>query len=251
MEAAGRKALSYVQELPDFVCIQTTKRFIRVPRRMSPTGALPEEHWNLEDQITEELTYNDHRESYKLLKADRHEGAFMSPDARRGSSSTGEYASILESLFRPASHARFQMEGIEKIKGRKTVRTKFRVEQANSDRDLKYLLEGTPMRSIQVAYGGRCWLDAATGQVVRLELEAVEIPPDFPIAQSSTVVEYGAVEIAGKRCWLPVRAETRLATSRSRDLPEHERLRDSRNVIEFRDYRRFGADVKIEYLAPK
>ncbi len=107
------------------------------------------------------------------------------------------------------------------------------------------------MRSMRVAYRGRCWLDAATGQVVRLELEAVGIPPDFPISQSSTVVEYGPVEIAGKKCWLPVRAETRLATSSSRELPEHERLRDSRNVIEFRDYRRFGADVKIQYLPPR
>jgi hypothetical protein len=82
-------------------------------------------------------------------------------------------------------------------------------------------------------------------------LEAAEIPPDYPIARSSTAVEYGPVDIADKRCWLPLRAENRLATSTSRDLPEHEKLRKSRNVIEFHDYRRFGADVKIQYLPPK
>ena len=247
IEAARQKAIKYVQELPNFICVQITKRYIRSPQRLSRTGMMQAEQWVLEDEITEELTYNDQKESYRLLKLDRRTGAFMSSEARRGSTSTGEFASVLGLLFQPASQAWFQMEGVEKISGRKTVRTRYQVEQVNSARELNYFLEGNLMRSVKVAYRGRCWLEAATGQVVRLELETVDIPVHFPIARSSLTIDYGPVDIAGTRAWLPVRAETWLATSTSKDLPEHEKLRESHNVIVFRDYHRFGSDVKIQY----
>jgi len=251
VEMARQKAIKYVQEMPNFICIQTTKRYLRIPQRPSRTGIMPGEQWALEDQIIEELTYFNQKEFYRLLKMERRAGAALSTEASRGSRSTGEYASLLASLFQPASRAYFQMEGVEKISGRKTVRARYRVEQANSDRELKFFLEGNLMRSIKVAYRGRCWLDMGSGQAVRLELEAIAIPADFPIARSSTTVDYGLVDIAGTKFWLPVRAEAQLATSSSKDLPEHEKLRESRNVLEFRDYHRFGADVRILYPPPK
>ncbi len=251
MEAARQNAIRYLQELPDFICTQTTRRYLRTRQRPGRSGFMPGGRWTLEDQIVEELTYFDHKESYKLLKVDRRTGAFMRPAGRPGSSSTGEFASLLASLFNPASRAAFEMEKVEKIKGRKVVRATYKVEQANSDRELKFLLEGDLMRSMKVAYRGRCWLDVATTQVVRVELESVDIPSDFPIARSSTALEYGLVDIAGREFWLPVRAESRLATSSSRDLPEHERLRESRNVIEFRDYHKFGSGVRIQYPPPR
>ncbi|NWG14503.1 MAG: hypothetical protein HXY20_13320 [Acidobacteria bacterium] len=250
IEAARRNAMGYLQALPDFICTQTTRRYLRSGQRSARRDMMPGEEWRLEDDIVEELTYFDHKESYRLLRVDRRAGAFMNPEGRPGSSSTGEFASMLASLFNPASRAVFELEKAETIKGRRTVRAGYRVEQANSDRELRFLLEGNLLRTIKVAYRGRCWLDAATAQVVRLDLESVGIPPDFPIARSSAALEYGLVNIGGREFWLPVRAESLLATSSSRELPEHERLRDSRNVIEFKNYRRFGTDVKIQYPPP-
>ncbi len=247
IEAVRQKVLRHVQEMPDFVCTQLTKRYIRLPQRSSRTGIMAEEQWTLEDQITEELTYFDHKESYRLLRLDRRAGTGASPEARRGASSTGEYASVLALLFQPDTRARFEMEGIEKINGKKVVRARYKVEQVNSQRELTYLLEGKLMRSIKVAYRGRCWLGTESGQVVRLQLEAVDIPSDFPIARATMSVDYGPIDVAGTLSWLPIRAETQLATSASKDLPEHEKLRGSRNVIEFKDYHKFGTDVKILY----
>ncbi len=247
IETARQRALQYVREIPDFVCTQITKRYIRTPQKTSRTGIMERESWVLEDQITEEVSYFDHKESYRLLKMDRRAGTPMSPEARRGATSTGEYASELALLFQPATRARFEMEGIEKISGRKAVRARYRVEQANSESELKYLLEGNLIQSIKVDYRGRCWLDAVSGQIVRLQMEAVDIPSDFAIALSNMSVDYGPIDIAGSTFWLPIRAETHLATSNSKDLPEHERLRESRNVIKFENYHKFGTDVKIVY----
>lgn len=243
IEAARKVALQYIAELPNFICIQTTKRYMpRYKQTMAPPS---QSEWILEDQITEELIYNDHKESYKLLKIDRRTGGFMSSEGRRGASSTGEFGSLLESLFQPSSRTDFQMGGIDKIHGRKTVRAKYSVARENSSRELKYLLEGKLLRTIKSAYRGNCWIDIATGQVVKLDLEDIDIPASFPMTKSSVAVEYGLIDIAGGQQWLPIRAESQVATGNNLELPPAERFREARNVIEFKDYRKFETEVKI------
>jgi hypothetical protein len=50
-------------------------------------------------------------------------------------------------------------------------------------------------------------------------------------------VEYDWREVSGKRYWLPIKAEVIHGSDRYRTY--------FRNVIEFRDYRKFDGDVKI------
>ena len=80
-------------------------------------------------------------------------------------------------------------------------------------------------------------VDAENHQVLRLSIEAEEIPHDFPIRAASTTLDYDYATIAGRSFLLPSRAvmemdEGRVAT---------------RNEIQFRQYRRFTADTKIDF----
>src|SRR6266436_3740834 len=52
-------ALNYSKNLPNFICLQVTKRHI------DPSGL--GENWQTVDNIKEQLTYFEHRESYKVM----------------------------------------------------------------------------------------------------------------------------------------------------------------------------------------
>jgi hypothetical protein len=89
------------------------------------------------------------------------------------------------------------------------------------------------------------WFDPASGQVIRLQLEALNLPPDFPISRSTWSIDYGLESIVGSKHWLPVRAELQLMTSDCQALPPSGRNLHTRNLIEFRNYHKFGTEVKV------
>jgi hypothetical protein len=160
--------------------------------------------------------------------------------------STGEFGSTLKSLFDPASKADFWFERIEKTRRWKAARAKFQVRSENSDREIVYGAESdTKARSLKVAYGGLVWFEIASGQVIRLQFEALNLPTDFPIARSTWAIDYDLVGIGPQQCRLPVRAEVQSMTSSCKDLPASEWNRHTRNVIEFKQYHKFETEVKV------
>jgi hypothetical protein len=70
-----------------------------------------------------------------------------------------------------------------------------------------YMRPGGGMNEFEAAppYHGEIAIEPATGKVMRLTVMG-ELDEDAPIAQSGIVVEYGAVEIAGKSYFLPTKA---------------------------------------------
>ena len=91
------------------------------------------------------------------------------------------------------------------------------------------------------AYRGRCWIDPTSFQLVRLEYKVLDIPRNFPIIQSEGATDYDLTDIEGKKYWLPVRAEVLLLV----DLVDRGVRLHTRNVIEFNQYRKFEAQVRI------
>jgi hypothetical protein len=78
-------------------------------------------------------------------------------------------------------------------------------------------------------------------QLVRLEYKALDIPKGFPIMQSEGSTDYELTDIEGNKYWLPIHAEVLLMV----DLPDREGRVHTRNVIEFKQYRKFEAEVRI------
>jgi hypothetical protein len=262
IETARGKALLYAEGLPNFTCIQTTRRYVGQTRQLSvPTGVSvpsgwtgqigpgPQQgeglQWILQDEIVQEVIYSNQQEHYKLLKG-AHPSHPSSEVQQGGLVSTGEFGSTLKSLFDPASKADFWFEKIEKTRGRKAARAKFQVGLENSDREIVYGVEAdTKARLLKVAYGGSVWFEIASGQVIRLQFEALNLPKDFPIARSTWAIDYQVVGIGEGKYWLPMRAEVQSVTSTSKDLHASEWNRHARNVIEFKQYRKFQAEVKV------
>ena len=88
-----------------------------------------------------------------------------------------------------------------------------------------------------VAYVGSIWVDINTARVLRIERQARNFPADFPIDGVESAVDYSYVLIEGKSFLLPVHAES-LGCERGSSFCTH-------NIIDFRNYHQFKADIKI------
>lgn len=228
LEEVRGTAMAYTDNLPNFICTQITQRYLR---RLPKTG------WVRVDNFVAELTYNDKQEHYKLVTVgNRSAASDATMESLRGTTSTGEFGSSLHYLFDPATRAFFRFEGIDHSRGSPTVRAGFRVPKETSKRTIVFR-DGTAELGVVTPYRGRCWIDPVSLQVVRIQERAYRIPETFPITRSEGSTEYDRVEIAGQQHWLPVRAEV-LLENRSAKL-------HTRNVIQFKQYRRFGSDVKF------
>jgi hypothetical protein len=103
----------------------------------------------------------------------------------------------------------------------------------------------------QSGYHGEVAIDAATGTIVRITVQA-DLDPGMPIARADIMVEYGAVEIGAKKYFCPVRS---VALSRGPTIlsvkdkfggtltygPEMTRLND----VAFGEYHVFRAESRI------
>jgi len=223
LEQVRAKAIAYTDELPNFICTQVTQR----SARYFPGG------WRSVDNFVAELSYFDRKEHYKILTVANQATTSATIENLSGTRSTGEFGTSMRSLFDPGTNAVFRLEGREQTNGRETIRLGYQVVRETSSRSINYNNE----RTIVTAYRGRCWIDPESFQVVRLEDKAINIPPDFPITRSDGATDYDLADIGGRKYWLPVRAEVLLVEGGAK--------LHTRNVIEFKRYRKFEAEVRI------
>jgi hypothetical protein len=226
IEVVRKKALDYSDSLPDFVCAQTTRRYSAT----SDPGA-----WQSEDVWEAELSFNQRAERYSNIRLNGK--ASRKPlESLGGALSFGEFGSLLRTLFLPETQAEFWKEGEERFEETPAIVAGFRVSQERS----RWALSFKNSHSLNVAYRGKIWIDASNHQVLRISQQARDLPSRFPIAYSEATTVYGYVAVAGlegKRFLLPQSANL--------ILHERERRVRSLNVIEFRNYRKFTADVRL------
>lgn len=226
LDQVRQYAAEYDRKLPDFICAQVTRRFY------DPTGL---EFWSAADTILAKLTYFENKEEKKVMMVN---GRYteMDYDKLGGATSTGEFGSLLKEIFEPASNASFAWERWATLRGRRMYVFSYRVPRAYSKWKLSYerTLEDTP------GYRGLVYIDRDTGQVMRITLEAEDIPPSFPIQAATTKLDYDYQTISGNTFLLPLRSEMRMRSGKTL----------VKNEVEFRMYRKFGADATITFDAP-
>jgi hypothetical protein len=80
-------------------------------------------------------------------------------------------------------------------------------------------------------------IDLGTGEVLHIEYVADHIPEVLHLRSAGTTVDYAVADIGGRGYLLPSHSETEM-----RGLSAW-----ARNVIEFREYRKFSADSSVEF----
>jgi VWFA-related protein len=226
----GRKyALSYTRSLPNFICVQTTRRL------EDPKGV---EDWRQRDEFSEVLTFREGREEYTPLKQ---QDRTAKQRRRVDMHSHGEFGSLLADLFSPASQAEFRWLQSARVGGRTAHVFAFRIGKEHSQYRV-VLKDGSGQHGETCPYQGTVALDEFTGAVLWLDAQVEQIPERFRMRGLRIHVDYGEVTIAGRSYLMPVNAAVTTLYG-GRHLV--------RNEAGFRGFRRFESDSKITFSPTK
>ncbi|MFO0281448.1 MAG: hypothetical protein ACK532_05970 [Acidobacteriota bacterium] len=226
IEELREYALNYDKGLPDFLCTQVTRRFY------DPAGL---EYWVAADTITAKLSYFQRKEEKKILFVNN-QYKDIDWDKLGGATSTGEFGDMLREIFEARSDTAFQWERWGTLRKHRAHVIRYQVPQSRS----RWAIQYEKTMSVTPGYTGLIYADAKSGMILRVTLEALDLPASFPIQVARNMLDYDYTEIAGSTFLLPLRAEVRMREGRLL----------IRNDIEFRNYRKFGADTSISFDTP-
>lgn len=231
LDAATDHALNYLKRLPDFICTQVTRRFA------DPTG---KESWIPQDVILERLSYFEQREDYKVVLVNNRP-VDITHEQLGGATSSGEFGSILKEIFDLKTQTEFDWARWATLRGRRAYVFHFRVPQPRSTYRITASNGAGSPESAIAGYRGLVYVDKESLKVMQITLEAEDLPPAFPVRQVNLKLVYDYTRIGDTDYVLPLKAELR-----SRD----DRRYQIKNDVEFRLYRKFGADTSIKFDTP-
>jgi hypothetical protein len=222
-------ARNYIRQLPDFLCTQVTRRYV------DPAGL---EFWQLVDTVTERLSYVERRENYQVVLVNSRAVTGVSHEQLGGTTSSGEFGTLIRDLFDPDVRAEFGWERWAKLRGRLQHVFAYRVIQPRSKYSISWSSgpNSKPL-TIIAGYSGLVYADADTGLITRMTLNAEGIPSDFPIQKVEQVLDYDFTKIGDNEFLLPLKS---VVKSRSGKLL-------TKNELEFRSYRKFGTESTITF----
>jgi hypothetical protein len=219
-------AINYSNNLPNFICTQVTRR------TADPTGS--GDHWRQLDTIQEQLSFFEHREKYVVTMRNGVMVTNLDHEKLGGATSSGEFGSMLYDIFNPSTETEFDWERWTTWHGKRTYVFSFQVRKDRSRYDIYH---GPSDRHIVAAYRGSIYADAVTKNVMRITMQCVNMPPDFPIQEASQDLQYEMAKIEDQQFLLPVKSE--LNSKESRYLVK--------NITSYHLYHKFSATDKITF----
>jgi hypothetical protein len=225
--------LDALDQMPDFVVKQLVTRSHALGRT---------QNWTVEDHLVVGVSYRAREgEKYRLLATNGVAGVAQAEEKSDykeagGANSTGEFVTILRELFDADSKTEFKPLDTDTLRGRPAIIYEYDIKKVNS----KWLLEHGDDSSVIAARRGKVWVDREKFRVLRVESDAYDIPASFPISGASVAVDYDWVTIAGQGDYLLPSHSVVVMTVADRG-----QLFQFRNDIRFRNYQKFGTELKI------
>jgi hypothetical protein len=219
-------ALNYTARLPNFLCNETVERF-------EDRGG--KSNWDKKDVLGVRLSYADHAEDYHLVTLNGR-ATTQSFQSVRGAWSQGEFGSMMLEVFDLNSHAQFRWDHWTHLRKRPTQVYSYRIKEGSSHYKLAFGIGAAPTEVV-VGLEGFVYLDGETNDIVRLTNRAVDIPPDFPVRQAITVLDYAPQDVGGKQYVLPLHADVRMGTG----------YIHTKNEVTFSGFHKFQGESTITF----
>ena len=229
IDEARQYVLNYTKSLPNFICVQVTRRDVD----RGGTGS----SWYHLDTITAKLSYNGQHEDYEVILKDNQPVTNVKMEQLGGTVSAGEFGSMMSEIFEPDSQAHFSWDHWATLRGRRTYVFAYDIEQEYSKYHIK---EVETNREIIPAYRGLVYIDRDTKTLTKITLNPYNIPADFPIHDAHESLDYDLQTIGDTQYMLPLKAV--LTSKLTRFM--------TRNDIEFRLYRKFETGSTIKFDTP-
>jgi hypothetical protein len=220
-------AFNHERSLPNFLCIQTTRRFQDFQGR---------DEWRPLDLIVERLAYFEHHEDYKVMEIN---GVASSIEHEKlgGASSSGEFGSVMKGIFAPETATDFNWQTWFTLRGRKMHVYAYHVA---ADKSEYHVRVPELSKDIVAAYHGLIFIDDRKHLIHRITLHADGIPPGYPVQDVSLMLDYDYTRIGDADYLLPLNFELRSREGNIR----------IKNDVDYDQYRKFTADSNVKFSAP-
>ena len=236
LEKARSRAHETVEEMPDFV----VKQLITRSGAYAGTG-----NWRPYDNLVIAVSYSTEKgEQYRVLMQNgapvQDSVTANSYSGLEGATSGGEFVEDLAKIFKPESKTRFDLLTTDTIRGRRSLVYEYGINIENN-KDGGVGLKGAKgvlVGSAPAGEKGRVWIDRENHRVLRIEYQLTDIEPTFAVKAVTKSIDYDMVEIAGEKYLLPILSDFR-GTVQGSDSKRFE----SRNLIRFKNYQKYGTDV--------
>ena len=228
LERTRTVTLAAAEAMPDFMVKELVTR---------STAQGKTQNWRVLDHLSFAVGYRANAgEEYRLLAVNGQPPGerASTPEQIGGSISAGEFVTMLARVFVGQSQASFRAIDTDTLRNRRAIVYEYNVAKQFAPLSIRF-----GQRSTTAGSRGRVWIDRETNRVLRLEDIAVDVPTDFPITEVSWLVDYDWVTIAERQYLLPVQSDVVATYYIS------ERTYQDRNEIRFRNYQKFGSEVKI------
>jgi hypothetical protein len=222
---ATEAALDFTEGLPNYVCQEMMARY---------ESTTHPANWQAMDVVSAALVYENGKEDYRDIAVN---GKPIKKNIEQvgGAWSTGEFGTMLIDLLSPATAAQFRYRREERQGGVMTKVYDYTVKRENSHWQITMASQ-----TYRPAYKGSIWIDPATARVLRIEMQAVGFPEEFPTDDVESAMDYQYTRLGDtKQYLLPVHAET-LSCQRGSDFCSH-------NVIDFRNYHKYSGESTITF----
>jgi VWFA-related protein len=247
LEMARNYVLADTRNLPNFICTQITNRTVSTSPEGDGAGPPPNNITGLsggmtskglsqsplvsEDAIEEKLTYINWEEHYEVVAINGRKATKPNHLGVGGAVSGGEFGTLLHAVFVPDAHTVFTWERMARLRGRNVYIFGFQVPK-EAGMPVSHM---NPDVQVVASYSGEVFVDAETGEVLRMTSHVVGLPDDFPVKLVERSVDYMPVSIEGRTYNLPSHSELQMRDS--------ERLYV--NKINFKDYHKFTVESTI------
>lgn len=239
LERSRAATLAALDDMPDFV----VKQVIARSAAYAGTG-----NWKPLDNVIIAVSYSTEKgEQYKVLAidgapVDSEKGSNYS--GLSGSTTGGEFVEALAKLFKPESKTEFKILTTDVIRNQPTLVYEYEILiQNNKNGGVGFKTpsgqKDFTFTTVPAGEKGKVWVDRKNGRVLRIEFKATDIPANFRVRAFDSTIDYDWVDIAGEKFLLPIISDNRFTSA------EGNQLFQSRNLIRFKNYQRYGSEVKI------
>jgi len=223
LEKVRTHMASNLSRLPDYTCLQTIERMER---------RIPARRFELMDTVRLEVALINGKELFSWPGATTFDDKDVLQIVPGGLIGTGNFALHAKIVFQ-SNAPHFTYAGEQMVDGRRTLRWTYTVEQRDNSFAVRVL-----DRQAVLASHGSFWADAKTLDVIRLEVEGDEIPPELELLRVSDSVDYMRVKIGTDSFLLPHGAESRVLDSHNKE---------SVNRVQFTSCRQYLGETKLSF----
>lgn len=226
-EKARTRAAENLARLPNYTCLQTIER---------TTRRAPGRKLELVDMVRLEVALVNGKELFSWPGAGKFSDAEIGDLVTGGAIGNGEFAQFARAVFLTREPT-FEFKGEQMHDNRRALRWDFDVPQFRSG----YTLRARPHEAI-VGYHGSFWVDPKSYDLLRLEIQADNVPPKLKISAAGSAIDYGRVRIGDADFLLPLRSELRIT-----DVGGTE----NRNRTRFTGCRQYLGESKLSFADPE